>query len=88
MFSYQSAAAAHGKGALDQGDGLGDSPNHSGHHLSLLGHCDCTRLMHSDNGSGGSGGRGCSRCAHLSCSSLQHPGGRVTDLQVQIYHQN
>lgn len=83
-FSYQSATAAHGERTLHQGDGLGDSSHHSGHHLGLLGHCDCTRLVHSDDRSSG-GGRGCSSCAHLGCSSLQHPGRWVADLEAQHY---
>lgn len=82
LFSYQGATAAHGEWTLDQGDGLCDSSHYSGHHLSLLSHCDRTRLVHSDDGSGG-GGRGRSRCAHLGCCCLQHPGGRVTDLKSQ-----
>lgn len=84
QFPYQSATAAHGEGTLDQGNGLGDSSHHSGYHLGLLSHCDSTRLVHGDNGSGGGGGgRGC--CAHLGRSSFKHPGGRVTDLQAQRY---
>lgn len=79
MLSYQSATAAHGEGTFDQGDGLGDSSHHCSNHLGLLGHSDCSRLMHSDDGSG-VGGRGTSSCSHLGCSGLQHPGGWVTDL--------
>lgn len=83
LLSYQSATAAHGEGTLDQCNGLGDSSDHGGYHLGLLGHSDRTRLVYSDDGSGGSSGRGRSCCAHLGCSSLQHPGGRVADLQAQ-----
>lgn len=86
-FSYQSSTAAHGEGTLDQSNGLGNSSHHGGYHLGLLGYCDGTRLVHSDDGSGG-GGRGCGCCAHLGCSSFQHPSGRVTDLQAQQYFKN
>lgn len=83
MFSYQSAAAAHGEGALHQGDGLGDSSHYSGHHLGLLGHSNSAGLVHSDDGSGG-GGRG-RRCrADLSRRCFQHAGGRVTDLRQEM----
>lgn len=84
LFSYQSATAAHSEGTLDQCNGLGDSSHHSGYHLGLLGHCDGTRFVHCDDGSGG-GGRGCSCCADLGCSGFQHPGCWVADLQTKHY---